>query len=256
MTEQATIFSRIGKWFKRGDADASGGDLPLIHSGAADSLHNEGSAIEPVQTTRSTFLRPWARNEQAMTQAVTKLQEGFGTLTDLMGTIRDHLDRQSQRQEELIGYLSHLPDALKQIPEASRNQSEALKAIHQQMAQQSASSKQLGDILDRICQASGSHQKVLDALNNRVENLNRHDEAISDNLQNVGSAMQTVSRNSQTSAQILENLRDNMNARDGQLERILLRQNTRFTTMLAVALFLSVAALVAVVIVGYLMLYR
>lgn len=66
--------------------------------------------------------------------------------------------------------------------------------------------------------------------------------------------MQNVSRSSESSAQVLQQLRDNMAARDGQLERILHRQNVRFTTILAVAITFSVAALVAVGIVGYLLL--
>ena len=49
-------------------------------------------------------------------------------------------------------------------------------------------------------------------------------------------------------------MRDNIDTRDGQIERILHRQGTRFTTMLAVAIFLSIAALVAVGVIGYLML--
>ena len=46
-------------------------------------------------------------------------------------------------------------------------------------------------------------------------------------------------------------MRDNINSRDGELERILHRQGSRFTTMLAVAIFLSIAALVAVGVIGY-----
>ena len=69
---------------------------------------------------------------------------------------------------------------------------------------------------------------------------------MSETLNGVGSALENVSRTSHTSAEVLSQVRDNINARDGQLERILLRQNTRFTTMLAIAIFLSVAALVAV----------
>jgi hypothetical protein len=44
--------------------------------------------------------------------------------------------------------------------------------------------------------------------------------------------------------------------RDAELERVLRRQNTRFTTMLIVAIVLSVAALTAVAMVGYLMVNR
>ena len=58
------------------------------------------------------------------------------------------------------------------------------------------------------------------------------------------------------SSQVLQNMRDNLNSRDGQLERILHRQNTRFTTMLAIAIFLSISALVVVCVMGYLLIVR
>ena len=60
--------------------------------------------------------------------------------------------------------------------------------------------------------------------------------------------------NSQTSAQVLSQMRDNLDARDGQIERVLHRQGVRFTTMLAVAIFLSIAALAAVGVLGFLLL--
>jgi hypothetical protein len=85
-----------------------------------------------------------------------------------------------------------------------------------------------------------------------VETLSQHDEAMANNLSSVGSAMQAVSKNSHTSAQVLEQMRDNINSRDGELERILNKQGSRFTTMLAIAIFLSIAALVAVGVIGYL----
>jgi hypothetical protein len=82
------------------------------------------------------------------------------------------------------------------------------------------------------------------------------DKLISDTLHGVGSALQTVSKTSHTSTEVLRQMRDNIDSRDGQLERILQRQNTRFTTMLAIAIFLSVAALVAVSLFGYLLLNK
>ena len=47
-------------------------------------------------------------------------------------------------------------------------------------------------------------------------------------------------------------MRTNLDQRDKQLENILHRQGTRFTTMLAIAIFLSIAALAAVTVMGYL----
>ncbi len=110
----------------------------------------------------------------------------------------------------------------------------------------------MADILDKICEADAAQTSTLDALRDRVDTLNQHDQAISHNLSNVGSAMQSLSANTQTSATVLQQLRDNIDTHDKELEQILQRQGTRFTTMLAIAIFLSIAALAAVSVVGYL----
>lgn len=237
MGDQATLFSRIGQWFKR-DGNG-GGELPPL----------DGESL-PVQ--RSTLLRPWAKRDQA----IANLQEGFNAVADLMTTVRDNLERQSARQDQLLEYLSHLPDALRQLPESNKAQAETLRAIHEQMDRQIDQQEHLTDILDKMAEASGAHGEVLDAMNQRVDALHENDRSIADNLSSVGSAMQTVGRHSEASARILEQLRDNQTARDGELQRLLMKQNTRFTSMLAIAIFLSVAALIAVAIIGYLLLTR
>jgi chromosome segregation ATPase len=241
MNEQTTLLSRIGQWFKR---DPSiDGDGSLIQLDGQD----ESSSVQ-----RSTLLRPWARRDQA----ISNLQGGLQAVADLMTTVRDNLERQSERQDQLLDYLSHLPEALKQLPESNKVQAETLKAIRDQMDRQLGQQEHLGEILNRISETSGAHQEVLHAMNQRVDSLHEQDRSIVDNLSNVGSAMQTVGEHSEASARILGQLRDNQTARDGELQRLLMKQNTRFTSMLAIAIFLSVAALVAVAVIGYLLLIR
>jgi chromosome segregation ATPase len=244
MTEQQNLFSRIGNFLKRGSrGGGANGELQPL-----DSNLSGGSSIEP----RSTFLRPWARRDAAISQ----LHDGLHTLTELMSGIRENLERTSHRQDELLQYLAHLPQALESIPEANRIHGETLKAIHQQLAQQVDQQEKLTQILDHVGQAGGVQQEMLEGLRDRVESLKQTDEAVAQNIHSVSEAMQSVSKNSSTSTQVLEQMRDHIDGRDGQLERILHRQNTRFTTMLAVAIFLSVAALVAVSVVGYMLLNK
>ncbi len=237
MNEQQTLITRIGSWFKRGTR--GNGDLPL-------DPHSPGTGIEP----RSSFLRPWARRDAAIQQ----LQDGFHTLTDLMSTIRDNLDRQSHRQDELLNYLSHLPQALESLPESNRVQGEALRAIRQQLQQQNSQQEKLSEILEKIGAGGGEQRILIDSLRERVDSLRQTDESIAENLSSVGDAMKTVSQTSATSTAVLGQIRDRIDERDDQLERVLQKQSTRFTTMLAIAIFLSCSALVAVSVVGYLLL--
>jgi uncharacterized phage infection (PIP) family protein YhgE len=238
MSEQQTFLTRLGSWFRKGNGRVDA-ELPLA---------NDQTMIEP----RSTFLRPWGSNRVA----IQRLQEGFSTLTELMSTVRDTLEQQSKRQDELLTYLSHLPEALKSIPESSRIHGETLRAIHQQLEQQNDQQGKLAEILEKMSDGSAEQKSTLNEVRERIENLNETDEAISAHLNGLGTALASVSKNSTTGAQVLEQMRDRIDTRDGQLERILHRQGTRFTTMLAIAIFLSIAALVAVSVIGYLLILK
>jgi len=240
MSEQATLLNRIGKWFRRDQATGPNGDSPVI---TGEPHTNPSTSLE----TRTTFLRPWAKRDAA----IQHLQEGFTTLTDLMGAIRNNLEQQNRRQDELFGALQQLPQVLQTIPESSRMQGETLSAIRQQIEGQSAQQARLGEILDRIGQTTGEQKQMVDDIRGRVEDLHQADTSIADYLNNVGTSLKDVSRSNQTSTQVLEQMRDNLAQRDGQLERVLHRQGVRFTTMLSVAIVLSIAALVAVGVIGY-----
>ncbi|HEY7089999.1 MAG TPA: hypothetical protein VH518_18015 [Tepidisphaeraceae bacterium] len=234
--QQQTLLAKLGSFFRRSNRD---GELPLS---------GDTTIIEP----RSTFLRPWNKYGPA----IQNLQDGFNTLTDLMSSIRESLDRQSQRQDELITYLSHLPEALRTIPESSRIHGETLRAIHTQLEQQNVQQEKLSEILEKLSAGGGEQRDSLNDIKEHVEALRQTDEAISSNLSSLGSALQSVSHNSTAGAQVLEQMRDRIDSRDGQLERILHRQGTRFTTMLAVAIFLSIAALAAVGVIGYMLIIK
>jgi chromosome segregation ATPase len=246
MNDQGTLIDRIGSWFK---------NATRLENDPIGRMHHEEN--KPPTTTsvvrapveqRSTFLRPWAKRDQA----VENVQGGLSALSELMTSIRDNMERQSQRQDELLQYLSHLPQALQSLPETSRLQAESLEAIQQQMQGQSAQQQKLGEILERMGEAGTAHGKTLETVQDHVQAMLGHDQKISENLGNVGSAMETVSEHSKTSTQVLQQMRDNLSTRDGELQRILTKQGSRFTALLVMAMVLSIAAIVAVGVFGYL----
>lgn len=262
MGEQNKFLSRIGSWFRK--TPAAPGEQPVNGDDSASTLiaepepesngngggggdHND-NRDDQNHEPRVTFLRPWAKRDQA----IDNLNRGIGALGDLLTSIRENMEKQSQRQEDLLSQLTGLPEALKAIPEAGRAQTETLKAIHEQIERQSTQQSKLGDVLERISQADLRQGSALDALHQTVSAMGEHDQAISGNLTSLGIALESITSNSQSSAQVLEQMRDGSNRRDGELERIIKRQNTRFTTLLSIAIVLSIAALTAVSAFGYL----
>jgi methyl-accepting chemotaxis protein len=221
------MLSRISSWFGWSKSNGEAGGTDIVRGDSRPSLFNTSAKRD---------------------QAIANLQQGFNTLTDLMSTIKDNLNDQGRRQDELLTYLSHLPRAIEGIPETNRLQVESLKAISARLEQQNTQQNLIGEILGKLADNDNQQKQAVDDVRTRVEDVAQQNKVISENLSNVGEAMQTVSKNSQASAQVLEQVRDNIEKRDGQLERLLQKQAMRFTSMLYVAIFLSIAALVAVVI--------
>ena len=103
-----------------------------------------------------------------------------------------------------------------------------------------------------ICrQADQVNGRTLDGLRDRVETMTEQDGRIAENLNTVGSALQSVSRNSEATGAVLQQLRETQTTRDGELEKLLARQSTRFTTLLVIAILMSVAAIASVAVVGW-----
>ncbi len=267
MPEKTNFIGRIGNWFKgRSDGGdrvaASHGKNPSALRGTVEEnpnpmLSKHPSAFDGLQRpdpVRNTFLRPWAKRDAA----IANLQDGFSTLTDLMGAVRDGLERSATRQDELLRYLSHLPEALQSIPEGQKQQAETLKAIGDQITQQTGQQHRVAEILTNVSQAAAQQGKVLDALHGRVENIHDNGQTMGNTMRDFGNAMNNamadVSRTSTTSTQVLERIRQDIGTRDQTLERELQKQAKRFTTMLAISIFLAIAALVLVAVIGYLML--
>jgi len=114
VSEQPTILSRIGNWFRRSrtegtdaPADNDNGhpaDVfdPGLGSAAGGPGNGGGNNLLPTgQEPRSTFLRPWAKRDHAIEQ----LQGGINAIGDLMTGIRNHLEQQRDKQKPEITQL-------------------------------------------------------------------------------------------------------------------------------------------------------
>jgi hypothetical protein len=264
MSEQimrATFFGRIGNLFRRGmrEIEITRKDIPSLLEHVVDEPEETWTpapepAIESLaeaaddSESRTTFIRPWPQPDPAINQ----LQSGIAALSDLMCTIRDTLEKNSSRQDELLTYLSALPQALQTLPESNRVQGEALKAIQAGIEQQNNQQNKLAEVLERMHRDSSIDSRTLDAVRERVDTISENEESLGHTLSSVGVSLESVTHTSHASAEVLKDMRDNLGVRDGELERVLRRQNTRFTSMLAVAIVMSMAALTAVVVFGYL----
>jgi len=244
MSTSTSFISRIGRVFKRStDGVADGPDGAIVRQ-----VNPDGSTSDT--PSRLSFLRPWARRDARL----ESMQQGFANLTTVLTSVRDNLETQNRKQEELLSQLSRLPELLAVLPDSARVQEETLRAIHETMENQNGQTKKLGEVIDRIHQSDGKQREHLDAIRERVETLHQHDETIAANLSGVSGALQSVSSTSHESAKVLEGLRESLDGRDARVEQLLTKQSTRFFALMVASIVLSVSALIAMGVMAYLLL--
>ena len=229
MNDNGGLLTKLGRWFRH--RFSSGEDLPLLHGQTETS-----TAI----VRRPIFGFPRKRREEDL----TALNEGLSSIAALMTSLRQYLDQQNARHEELLTYLSQLSNALQSIPDTGRVQGETLRVLHQQIAYQNAQHKQVSEVLRKVSESSGSQQEIAETLRDRVESLYKNDQQISETIENMGASVTVVSQQSQTTSMMLERLRDNLVNRDGELEKAIGRENRRTRGTLMIVGATSLAALV------------
>jgi DNA repair exonuclease SbcCD ATPase subunit len=243
MAEQTGLLSRIAGLFGRRNRLSTYDEtaLPGDDGAATQQL------IDPSRTPGSIF-RPWAKRDQAL----QNLSQGFVTLTQLMSAIKESLEKQQSRQDELMNLLGRLPSVIEAIPESNRTQAEALRTIYDQLAKQNNAQSTLGEVLNRIVDAGGEQRKLIDQLNDQLDGLRQTDASISDNLVSVGSAMQVLGQNSHASASVLQQLQEGLRQRDEEMTEQLRRQNQRFNFILWLSAALSITVILSLVMLTYL----
>jgi hypothetical protein len=227
MSQQANLFGRMTRWFRQRFAPQQ--ELPLLY----------GQTETPTALARRPFF-PWNRREEDL----SALQGQMTSMAALMTSLRQYLDQQNARHDELLTYLSQLSQALQAIPDSSRVQSETLRVLHQQIAFQNAQHKQLFEMVRKISEHTSTQHDVAELLRDRVETLYKNDQELVQTIRAMGQAMDMVSNRSQTNGLVLDRLRDNLVSRDGDLERAIRRENHWVRGTLLVTAAVAFAALV------------
>ncbi len=230
MSASIGLFGRMGRSLRRmfGGGDD---DLPLLQSSI--DLDPHASEVKP------GMFRPFSRRDPA----VANLQQSFTSLTDLLVSMRDSIERQGRRHEELMTYLSHLPRALEVLPESSRLQTEALSAIRLHIDQQHNQVRQLISTMERVGGSNVDQKRLMETISDRLEVLGEHDQSISESLSQFSSAVSAATRSSTGSVQVLEQVRDAIRERDQQMQEMLQSQSRRNTWLLVLAGGLFVVAI-------------
>jgi hypothetical protein len=232
MPESESCMSFSGLWRKIGDFIlGNSNELPLKASSPPARLPSS----ESIETKRSYFLRPFARQDAA----IASLQRGFNGLYDLLTGLQENLDRLNRRQEEIISYLSHIPELIQTLPETNRNQADAMRNLNRHIQDNASQQKLLSDMVVKVGENSREQQAAIETLALRVDTVVENGDRLLSSIRQVCSSINAMNQSNDSNTQIVRHIQDALRRQDESMEAAFLRQNSRLTTWLALSFGLT-----------------
>ena len=232
MPKLADRFGNFVQWFKRGRKN-----------GAIVSDNDGGVMVEEMDSDGSLPTRRIAKETP-----VEKLQRGYEEMVALMTSVRNHLETQAERSERLLRVLDGLPEALKSLPEATRNQTRTLEAIQTNLGQQVQHNTKLAEALNGLSQSTKHHEHAMSAISQQLDAGHQRSEHILGSFNCLTSTLDRMTDASEASTILLRRMAEQESQAAEQVRQLFIRNQKQMTTMSIVSWSL---ALVALTVAGY-----
>ncbi len=234
MSKLANRFGNFVQWFKRGRRNG-----PIVNPPAPQS--NSGGVMVAEAEIETEESLPSRR--PAKESPMDKLQRGYEEMVTLMSSVRNHLETQAERSERLLRVLDGLPEALKSLPEATRNQTRTLEAIQTNLNQQGQHNTRLADALNGLAKSTQHHEHAMSAIGQQLDAGHKRSEQILTSFHTLTGTLDRMTDNNEASTILLRRMAEQESQAAEQVRQLFVRNQKQMTTMSVVSWSLALVAL-------------
>ena len=196
-----------------------------------------------------------------------KIQQSYDSLVQTVRDLREALDGQSRRQEELLSRLSTLPHAVEALPQTSKMQSDMLKMINDRLAMHADQQRKITEVIDKLESGTGpaaggagagagskkSQGPDLEAIREQIETGNEIDRQLVESFNRFSMMIDRLHIANNHAVECLQQVRDSYSHTAMQMQEWIDKSRHRNTWLIGGAFLMSAAALVLVLILMYML---
>lgn len=245
------ILTRTGTWLGRHKLSAF---KKTAREGLVEkSLHIETvPACETVPNEPGTVIIKKAKPDKG--NSLESLQDGFGQLIDKLGGINEHLSEQIAQQRDLMGRIEELPSLLKNFPDALTNQKVVLEQLTEQFKTGTLKSQQFIDTVEKIPAQTIKQTDTLLNISNQLAAAADVDAQLNENFNRFNTQLDKLAQNMEWQTDSILQMNRTFTASDRHLKFVLSKQSRRFIWVYISAMTLCTAAIIALLIVFFVIL--
>jgi chromosome segregation ATPase len=202
---------------------------------------DDALAVETPAIVRDTELA-WPRRRASQ---ISRLEEGFNKLANLVDAIDQHLQKQADRSDQLIAQTRRLADTVAQTSGISKQQAEAVEEMANQYRTQTRQMQQVAEAVEALPRAIKHQSEQLGQIHGQLEAQLEAELSAAQGIQKLAGASDVVRNLADEQRRQFQMMQESSQSASMQLAEALDQQNRRFSWLIGFLIgtaLLSVAA--------------
>jgi hypothetical protein len=208
---------------------------------------------EPAPTARGSVELAWPRRRASQ---LSRLEEGFDKLVGLADTIDQHIQKQAERSEQLIGQTRRLTDTVAQAHGLQKQRTEAVEEMANQYRTQTRQMQQVAEAVEALPRAIKHQSEQLGQVRDQLEAQLEAQLSTAQGIQQLAGSADVIRTLAEEQRRQFQQLQDASQSSTLRLADVLDRQNRRFTWLLIVSVAVALMSIAGSVVAIFLVMSR
>jgi hypothetical protein len=170
------------------------------------------------------------------------MQQSYDSLLDTVRELRETLDGQARRQEELISRLTALPQAAEALPQTSKMQQDMLQMISNRLALHVEQQRKVAELMSNLT-TKKEQGEALTTIREQLETSNEIDRQLVDAFNRFSMMIDRLHMANNHAVECLQQVRDSYAVTQMQMQEWVEKSRQRNGWLLGGAVVMSVLAL-------------
>lgn len=177
-----------------------------------------------------------------------KIQQSYDSLVDTVRQLREALDGQTRRQDELLSKLATLPHAVEALPQTSKMQNDMLKMINDRLGMHAEQQRKVSEVVNSLGANKKEQGEALQAIKEQIETGNEIDRQLVDSFNRFSMMIDRLHVANNHAVEALQQVRDSYAHSQFQMQEWIEKSRHRNGWLVGGAFFMSALALFAVIV--------
>jgi uncharacterized protein YdcH (DUF465 family) len=176
-------------------------------------------------------------------ESLEKLQEGFDKLINQLQGINEHLNRQAEQHEALMGRIKQLPELIESVPAMVENQKKVTEQLLEQLRSAAAKNEQFIDAVEKIPAETNKQTDALVDIDHQLAAAADIDVQMAENFNNFNQTLDKLNQSTISQTDGILQMSKTFATSDRYLKYIISKQSKRFMWIFIAAISVCMAVI-------------